>query len=349
MSIADALARAAQMLVGPLSRIAGDQPGLEDVKATATTLARELPELRIRIMRLPGAYGANADVFAMVTAPGTGTVLLGAAADDRTPWPLRGLRHADEAVALRVDGEVVTFEDVAIQLDRLWDDGETLARIVDARIIANEIASRTIEVTYEELQQGVDAFRAELGLFSEEQTRVWLEARGWSMARLEDHVSYGLQAGKLRAIVVSDDEAMATAQQTQQYRRVSLVEAIFDSRDAAETTAQAVASGRSLIATAYDVGTGLRTVRSRILAWYELVDEERAIAERMPSVGTIRHGIGSRCWHRVVHVQEIAVPSSGQAVLRAARDRCFASWLKQRRAMAHVQWLWGHATTEDKR
>jgi putative peptide maturation system protein len=295
------------------------------------------------VLNLQGAFDAPPERFALVGAPGLGTVLLGAAPDDGVPWPMRGLRHAGEGVVLRVDGAAVFFEDMAAQLERLWDDPDLLDRLVGLQIVANEIAERDLTLTDADLQEGMDAFRFELGLLDETETQAWLSRRGWSTSKLEDLVGTRMLGGRLRALVVSDEEVDRAARNPDDYRQVSMVEAIFHQRGSAAEVIQAVEAGTPLSAAAHDHGRALGGVRARVRSWFELHDDEKAIATSAARVGLLDDRAADRQGYRLLQVTHVVPLVAPQAIRRLARERLFDAWIAARRSSAHIEWFWGRA------
>jgi putative peptide maturation system protein len=126
------------------------------------------------------------------------------------PFPLRGVQRMSEWDLVQVDGVPLLVSEAVEALELLWNEVRLLERIIDTCIIKGEIDRDPIDIDDDELQAGVDRFRALRGLGSVDATEQWLRSRGLTLGTLEAIVSSELRVRKLRQRVAGAEAERAT-------------------------------------------------------------------------------------------------------------------------------------------
>ncbi|WP_214102733.1 TIGR04500 family putative peptide maturation system protein [Acrocarpospora catenulata] len=135
------------------------------------------PDVRFRLLCQREEYDGSRHYDLLIKRAGEGTVSLSWCPEQNLPWPLRGVHRASELLLLRIDGVGVTVADAVARLDFLWDEARLMDRIVTATLLQAELTESPVELTDDELQEAVDAFRRARGLLTVEQTRAWMDQR----------------------------------------------------------------------------------------------------------------------------------------------------------------------------
>ncbi|WP_276354599.1 peptidylprolyl isomerase [Cohnella caldifontis] len=108
-----------------------------------------------------------------------------------------------ESVAFVLNGQPVTLGEVLklSKIERSFPALDNKRRMV---LIEQLAADRGAACTFDELQQGVNRYRKELGLYSSEETKRWLDDNGLSLEDLADAVKPRILREKLVAGIPSD-------------------------------------------------------------------------------------------------------------------------------------------------
>lgn len=269
----------------------------------------------------------------------TGTTSLAVAPTEQLPWPLRGVTRSSEHDLLKLDGTRLTVAQGLAELDFVWSRTDLLTRLVDACVVAQELAERPIAVDGADVQACSEAYRRGKGLLTAEDTLTWLKQRGLTQARFTELMTRAATVRALRRRITGD-----------------LVTDWFDAHGASLdllTVAWATRRG--------DVPPGSHVSDEE---WTD--GDDRDVLAAVADAVRQGHGGGVTRWREIDAPPELAGAQRGQtldvtvdggtAVARMlARDTArldeatrqdvekilFADWLTERRREADIEWFWG--------
>ncbi|WP_147944465.1 TIGR04500 family putative peptide maturation system protein [Microbispora sp. CSR-4] len=275
--------------------------------------------------------------YDMLLPVGDGTVSIAFAPDLALPWPLRGSRNSGEQVVVRVNGMEVAMEQAMAVLDELWSDASLASRLVDAALVAQELAGDPADLSAAELQDALDAFRRARGLLTVEATQEWMAERGLDHAGLEDVVAQEAGIARLRRRVAGDRAESLFATAPRSYDRLCVVFLRYPRVEAARAAADRLRDGGpgSLASAAETLDHGA-DARLRRLFRAELGPEA---ADAAP--GDVLGPYGPD--PVVVQVVEVRPATFDDATRQGIEQRLFDDWLAGRRREARVEWVWGDA------
>lgn len=107
--------------------------------------------------------------------------------------------------ALFMNGKTISLRDV-LKYALATDAMPALEGLIDDRILTSWADERNVMVSNKELQDRVNQFRQEQGLFTSADTKAWLDSRQCSLAALGAILRPRLLRDKLRRDVISDEE-----------------------------------------------------------------------------------------------------------------------------------------------
>jgi putative peptide maturation system protein len=331
-----------------LRALADEDARPDQAMARLGALRAAYPALGVDLLWEEETYDASVHYDLLLTRAGEGTISMSYCAERALPWPMRGVHRWREGDLVRVNETFLTVDRAVATIDFIWDQAPIVERLINACLIDQELARRPIELTDEEHQRAMDAFRRAHRLYQADETHRWMERRGLSMEALEKLVAGEALVARLR-------ERVAAGQ----------VEAYFEEHradlDAARIARFAVADmeGGVQIATA---------IRERQLDFYVAAERQALAGDDATSGGglfeIVRRGEASPALAKAVFVAEIGavvgpvatdegftiarvldlVPARLDGPTRLAVERrLFAAWLEERRRTARIEWFWGNA------
>ncbi|MEU8196734.1 TIGR04500 family putative peptide maturation system protein [Microbispora amethystogenes] len=331
-----------------LRRVSGAEPA--DARRLLGDLRAGHPDVPMRLVWQRDHPGGSHHYDLLITAP-DGTVSVAFAPARAVPWPLRGSQGAGEQVVVRVDGVDVRMEQAMAVLDGLWGDSSLAARLVNAALVEQELEREPVELSAEELQEAMDAFRRARGLLTVRATRDWMAERGLDHASLETIVHQEAAIARLRRRVATDGAAGRFAADRDGHDRLSVLRLRYPHLEAArtaavrlrdrdtraETFAQAAEEARvetfaKIAAEAFEYGADVRPA----LVYRRELGPEAAGA----GAGDV---LGGGPEPLVTCVLEVRPAVLDDETRRAIENRIFDDWLARRRAEASVEWMWGTA------
>ena len=129
------------------------------------------------------------DYDVLLTRAGAGTLSLTWRADDGVPWAPEHADHWAANFVLSVDGFSVSIQSALLYLNGLMNQRpRVMERLVSRTVFDIAIAGEDIEVSDQEVEDAVDAFRSTQGLFTGAATQQWLDERQLSMNALREMV-----------------------------------------------------------------------------------------------------------------------------------------------------------------
>jgi hypothetical protein len=209
--------------------------------------------------------------------------------------------------------------------------GPLVREALAAQLVKDESRRAGLSVTVEELQSAAADFRRRQRLDNAADTRVWLAARGLSLADFESSLEHGLLAARLKQHLTGPqvDEYFSAHRAGLEQLRLSVV---FASRDdlARELASQVRDEGRDLGAVARDHGLSVAQRRPRFADLSAPLAAALAAAAPGELVGPVETPQGLA----LVVVEERRPAELGPATRQRIQDTLFARWLSTRLAEA---------------
>ncbi|HKG95344.1 MAG TPA: TIGR04500 family putative peptide maturation system protein [Gemmatimonadaceae bacterium] len=329
-----ALAEAADALAAlPRSRA-----GVAAARERVARLAAAHPAVRLELaVDLPPASD-DADYDLLIGHPGGGTVALGYRPDRGNPWFVDYAEHWAANYVLTVGGLPVTVQQALTALEVA---GEGSPGLVDS-LVEDALAARAMgvdppEVTPDEAQAAVDAFRAARGLHSAAATHAWLARLGWSVELFQSLIENGVRARKLRERVTAAEVEPHFHAHRGDFDLVRVFRAeTASAEDARRLAALAAVDGLLAAAGRADGVSGGGVAGTLATARAHELPPELAGAP----VGRVVGPMAARGRHWVGEVLGRSEATLDAATRAAVRDVLFRRWLDARRAEHAVRWHW---------
>ncbi len=280
-----------------------------------------------------------------------GTFSLSYVPDADTPWLVRTAEDPGENVLLVVGQQPITFQNAFhwMRLSGRLDD--FFCRMIDAALVRQLCGELELSITDEELQKGVDAFRAEQRLWTREDTAAWLESNNMRVADLEELVARLLILERARGTVTQDAAKEYFKEREGDFDRFLLIEAHFADNARlqcfrAEFEKEPCAWSSLLRRYAQICGAGEMELAPR---WYRRRDLPKTIAHavRTASTGGVLVPVKDSDGLSVVLVFDHQVAAATPKLMEEIRDELFANWLAERKKDIEVTWYWGAEQAAD--
>ncbi|HZS09478.1 MAG TPA: TIGR04500 family putative peptide maturation system protein [Blastocatellia bacterium] len=290
-------------------------------------------------------YSAATNYDILFQPTGQGTVSLSFCPDRAVPWLLRHAHNPAANVVVRVNDSILEVELVMAYLDFIWDEAPVITDLVNKCLIREAIQQRAIDVSDEELQQAMDAFRERHGLHSAENTHAWIERRGTTHERLDD-----LLWGEVATARLKDQIAGGHVEEYFEHHRAGFETAqIARFRAASERAARSVCDRirrgeTDFFEAARDWffshpgesdGKIFAVVRRGDLA----PDQAAAIFTAAP--GELAEPVRSGDGYDIVRVLRVDAARLDGPTRQTIKEILFKRWLDERRAEATIEWFWG--------
>ena len=340
----DDLQRAALDGLRLLVEITGERLSPRDAIARVTAMAALHPGVRLELVWELEPYDAPPHYDLLVFTDEGGCLSLAATAAQATPWPLRGAVRVSDADLVRVNGRIVRVTEAMAYLDIVWREQRLVSRIVDTAIINAELEARPTEVSDEELQEGMDAFRAARGLLSPEETEAWLARNCLTLDRLEGIVELECQVAQLRTRIAGDRVEARFHEQPDAFRSVVAAVVRVPTRDEAWAFAEA-AERCGFLGAAEAEAARCAAAGSTPAPLFQAFDGRSASLELRPlldaEVGAVLPPIPSGGGYVLAKIIARRPASLDAMTRRWIEDTLFDQWLAERRDTADIEWYWG--------
>ena len=280
----------------------------------------------------------------MVGRHGEPTACVTLVPTDAVPFAMRGAQRWPEAQIVSVDGRRVFVHEAMLALDAIWNEARLLDALVDRCIVGRTLERHPIDIDPTALQNAVDRFRAERGLFDAEETERWLASRGMGHADLERAIEGELAVEALRRRLVGAEAEASFAADPRRWDRVSL--AAFTATDYAHAIAcvEALRAGEPWLALAErvlgDRTDGARSSRSILFESVRRKDIDPLGGFGLGDSMFLAAHIEGRGPY-VVQVRAVEAASWNDSTRDAIEQELFTAWLARARTEAHVEWNWG--------
>ena len=305
------------------------------------------------------AYDQSVHYDILLHLDQAGTVSLSFCPDRAVPWPLRGVHRWDDAVLLCVNHTVMRIDQAIGCLDLIWNEDRIINRLINVCIIQEELEKNPLELSDDELQYAMDAFRRVNRLYKAEDTLRWMERQGMTQDKLERLVADEVIVGKLRDKITAGQVEAYFEQHRANFDSVYIARIDYPDAESAEQALSQIRCGQA--------------------DFYEAAQHQAVVAARSGEAAShlfsvVRHGPPDAEWktalfsavlgqvigpvrdgdsYALVHVLSFAPARLDEPTRRAIQKTLFAEWLEERRQTATIEWFWGNANqtshTEDSR
>jgi putative peptide maturation system protein len=328
-----------------LTAVARDAGDPQDARGRLRNLRDRHPDIRMRLLWQREQYDGTLHYDLLITPPDSGTVSLSYCPDRALPWSLRGGHRATERLLLRVNGVSMELDHAIACLDFLWDEAPLAERLVTACLLWQELEEQPVELSDDELQDAMDAFRRARGLLSAEATSEWMTRHCLSHRNLEELVAGETAVARLR----NRETAAKVPAYFEQHRRgldsASIARLVFPCRPDAERVIEEIHTGDDFHLAAERSWAEKRISTSN--GFFLLVRRDEfapGVASQVfdappgATLGPFEVDDGYALI-RVLAVEHAVLNKTTKDLIER---RLFAEWLERRRRSAEVEWFWGN-------
>ncbi|GAA2858827.1 hypothetical protein GCM10010517_17300 [Streptosporangium fragile] len=311
----------------------------EDAREQVATWSADHPGLDAELVvdEPPGSLLVGYDL--LLTHPEGGTVAISAQTEDGVPWLVDRATHWAAGQVVSVDGKDLSVQAALYALRALGVRDRTVhEQLVDYRILLSEIAEDRTPVTDTELQEAVDDFRRRRGLFTRERTLDWLAEVGLTEDAFAGHMETTARMNRVRRRFAG---APARAYLQSHIRDFCLTRAAWvTGRDGAVIgeIARADSAAELLRRAEHSVHGGTGRLR---LTMATALGSELPAPLRTAATGRVIGPVESEGGPLAGAVLRRFPPDPDDpAVLAAAAEAAYTTWLAGRRRAADIRWHW---------
>lgn len=273
-------------------------------------------------------YEHRAHYDALLGFEGRGTLSVSFCPDRGLPWPLRGAQRWSEYELVRVNQTLLRVDEAIELIDFVWNEEPLMRRLIDTCLIWETLAREPVEVSDEELQAEMNAFRQRHGLHTAAATIAWMADHGLDQSRLEHHLEGEVARKKLRSRIAAGRVEDYFASRRADFDRAVAVELRAADREEAVRWSK-LSRAELLERAAASFGAGrepfLRARRS-----------ERPELFAHPAGAVIIDGADRVCL--LLSIERAELDARVHAEIE---DALFDAWLRSRREKARIEWNWG--------
>jgi putative peptide maturation system protein len=302
----------------------------------------------IRLVWEEESYDSFVHYDALLHVAGEGTVSLSFCPERAVPWPLRGVHRWRERELLRVNEQVLEIDQAIGCLDFIWDDARIIERLVNVCLIQEALAEEPFNLTDEELQEAMDAFRRACRLYSAEETLRWMARRGMSHVQLENYVRDEAIVARLRERVTAARVEPYFAEHAAEFDAARIARITYADEDAARHALAQIWRGEH---TFYEAAerrfcdkesrADEASVRFAVVRRGDAPEGWAAVFDGTPGVVVVPLAEGGE--FALIRILERVPASLDAATRRTIAKLLFEEWLEERRQAAHIEWNWGSA------
>lgn len=317
-----------------------------EAKRRLQALLPQHPGLDLDLVWEEAAYDGAVHYDALLHLP-EGTVSLSYCAAAALPWPLRGVHRWSDGDLLRVNETLMTVAEAIACLDFIWDEARLVERLVNACLVREALEKEPIDLSPEETQAAVDAFRRARRLYTAAATFQWMAENGFTEEQLERLATEHARVAKLRERVAAGRVEATLAERGAEFETATVARFTIPDETEARRVAAAIRSGETgfLAAAARrfqeapDAAGSLFTVLRRGETPPDLAATVFSSRPGEPGgvVGPVRDG---EEW-AILQVVSLAPARLDGGTRRAIEEALFAEWLTARRRAAQIEWNWG--------
>lgn len=320
--------------------------------ADTSTAQRRLEDLRtrhssvkLRLLWQREEYDDSRHYDLLIMRPDHSTVSLSYCPDRALPWSLRGGQRISERLLLRVNGTAMEISQAIACLDFLWDDARLADRLVTACLVRQALEEDPVELTDEELQRAMDAFRRAHGLLTVSATERWMSRHCMSHTDLEELVANEASIAQLRRRETASEVRAYFDRYHSCLDTAKVTRLVFADRSDAARITEMIHSGQNFYAVAERAAAG--GLLTTAITLFETVRRDELPPKLAEAVFTASPGatLGPMLTddgHAVLRVLALEAAVLDEDTAELVRRRLFNAWLERRRRSARIEWFWGN-------
>jgi putative peptide maturation system protein len=331
-----------------LMTIVHDETRPEDARAGFRKLQQRYSEVGMHLVWEEEAYDRSVHYDALLNVPGNGTISISYCDDRAKPWPMRGVNRWTDAELVRVNNRALYVDQAIACLDFIWDETRITDRLVNVVLIQEELERNPIDVSDQELQTVMDAFRRARKLCKAEDANRWMERRGITHRELEQLISRQAVIVKLRDKITGHRVEEYFKAHSTDFDTVFIARFALGDQGSASALADGFRSGKlDFTAAAQACFIAARQSGRATADLFAAVQRHEAPEEIRTSLfdsapgsilGPVREGED----YAIVRVLETVRAKLDHSTREAIKKILFDKWLEERRLTATVEWLWGN-------
>jgi putative peptide maturation system protein len=322
----------------------------QEARTRLPALRGRHPNLQIDLLAEEEAFDHSVHYDALLRCVGEGTVSLSYCPERAVPWPLRGVHRWNEGDLVRVNENILQVHAAIACLDFIWDEVQTIDRLVNLCLIHEELERQPIDLTDAELQESMDKFRAAKKLFTAEETLRWLERHGMTHETLERYVAETAIVPKLRDRIATGQVEAYFSQHQSDFDTawVARLE-VADESQAHELAEQICTGAQDFCAAAERLFFEAAERGAPSPAMFATIDRRQAEpALRDPLfAATLGQWIGPvpvETGYVLMRVLAVVPAQLNDRTRAVIKDILFQVWLNKRRQASRIEWCWGNAS-----
>lgn len=323
-----------------LEKIQTSQPETEAAQRIVGDFAERYPDIRADLLWVQGTIDGRRDFDLLLRRRDGTTLSLSVACHSDTPWPLRGAQLWSDRDILIVNGRTVSVDKVVARLEAHLEGGGITTGLVGSALVEAEIERRKIHLNDEALQESVDEWRRQHGLWSADETEAWLSTNYLTLEMLERYVEHEACRKELMLQVAAGKEEAYFQRHRGDFERVDLFEVESVTEDGArclleeaqDTNPGLLLNGieRAALGTRFSYQSGLRRW---LQGKYVGLTLPLAAGEIAGPIGRGPRFVGLTCLG-------VTKTEFSESLREDCRRSIFQDWIDELRGRADVKWLW---------
>jgi putative peptide maturation system protein len=234
-------------------------------------------------------------------------------------------------------------------LDFIWDESRITDRLVNVCLIEEEVARNPIDISDDELQAAMDAFRRGHKLYKAEDTRRWMERRGVTHQEFEHVATSQAILAKLKDKIAGQRVEEYFASHGSGFDTAYVEQLGVSDQAAAGRLAARIRRGTLDFATAArTLFVAAKQERNEVPQFFGAIQRREAPQEIRAALfdatpGSIVGPVFQGNHYVLFHVVDIVQAELNDSTRDAIKQTLFQEWLEERRQAANIEWLWGNA------
>jgi putative peptide maturation system protein len=245
-----------------------------------------------------------------------------------------------EIPAFRVNGEEISLGKV-LALARIRNSFPALDEKIEAVLLNQAAKELSIEATDEELQEAVDEFRLNQGLYSAADTTAWLERTGIELDDLEDLLAARIIGSKIRETVATGGVEKYFSENILSFESALLSHLVMtEEGEAQELKYQIKEEGADFnsMAREYSIDETTRLAGGFLgRVARSALDAETEAAVFGASAGEVVGPFKTDLGYQLIKIEKLNKPALTDNTIELVKDILYGQWLANQRRKAAVE------------
>jgi hypothetical protein len=241
---------------------------------------------------------------------------------DGSPWALLYADHWAAQYVFSVNNAPVTIRGALAALRFIAGRApDVLSQLIECELIDAAVRELAPQVSHEEIQSEVDRRRRALGLHEADRLKAWLSEVGMNEEAFIEAAAHDVQRRKWAEQLTADKLGARFAAAPSEFDRVTLIDVIARSPEAAERIREAVSNDAPWAVVDRFLSDIAHAELRRCFACEAAASTARDPCRVLLIVG-----------HKPAHLDEHTAS--------AIRERLVAEWVEEQRRSARIEWFW---------